>query len=243
MKINLGINIDHAATLRNMRGENDPSILEVAFEVQRGGADSITMHLREDRRHIRDEDIFIVKNHVKIPINFEMAATREMLEIALELNPTSVCIVPEKRQEITTEGGFDIKNKYHDVQAIVDVLTKKNIAVFIFVEPDVSDIEQCMRIGAAGVEIHTGAYARSFFKHTVREDQLQRIRQCAKYCKENKFIFHAGHGLNYHNIYDLLEIENLAEVNIGHAVLSQALISGIGASVRAMKNILIGNAQ
>jgi pyridoxine 5-phosphate synthase len=240
MKIKLGINIDHAATLRNSRAENDPSILEFAFAVQKGGADSITMHLREDRRHIRDNDVFLVREHCKIPLNFEMAPTIEMLDIALKLNPMSVCIVPEKRDEITTEGGLDIKNKFDLVKPVVMKLVEHKIDVFIFVEPDVESITLSQEIGATGVEVHTGAYTRSFGNTSDRKLQLEKIYVAAKYCDKINFEFHAGHGLNYHNIFELLQISNLVEVNIGHAVLSRALFSGIENAVNDMKQILTG---
>jgi len=240
MSIKLGINIDHAATLRNARGENDPSILEVAFAVQSGGADSITMHLREDRRHIRDADVFLVKEHCKIPLNFEMAATAEMLDIALRLKPMSVCLVPEKREEITTEGGLDIKANLASIKPLVARLVENRIDVFIFVEPDVEAIRASQDCGATGVEVHTGAYARAFGCTASKKEQLGRIFSAAEYCEKNRFEFHAGHGLNYHNMFELLVVPNLAEVNIGHAILARALFSGIHNAVSEMKDILSG---
>ncbi|MDH4262510.1 MAG: pyridoxine 5'-phosphate synthase [Spirochaetia bacterium] len=243
MSIKLGINIDHAATLRNARAENDPSIVEFALAVQKGGADSITMHLREDRRHIRDNDIFLVREHCKIPVNFEMAATVEMLDIALKLNPMSACIVPEKRDEVTTEGGLDIKNKLAEIKPLILKLLEYKIDVFIFVEPDIETIKYAMESGATGVEVHTGAYAHSFGNTTARKKQLEKIFSAAQFCVENNFEFHAGHGLNYHNIYELLKISNLVEVNIGHSILSRALFSGIHRAVHDMKQILSGHDQ
>ena len=241
MSIKLGINIDHAATLRNARGENDPSLIEFAFECQKGGADSITMHLREDRRHIRDEDIFLVKRHMKIPMNLEMAATKEMLDIALKLQPKSVCIVPEKREEITTEGGLDIKGQFSVVKQITQKLMENKIDVFIFVEPDVESVKISQDCGASGVELHTGAFARSFFNSDTEKIQFEKIVSSADFCKKGNFEFHAGHGLNYHNIYKLLKLKNLVEVNIGHAVIARALYSGIYNAVHDMKQIICGN--
>lgn len=239
-KMKLGINIDHAATLRNARGENDPSILEIAFEAQKGGADLITMHLREDRRHIRDADLFLVKEHIKIPVNFEMATTVEMLEIALKLQPKSVCIVPEKREEITTEGGLDIHKNYNTVKPVIRKLTENKIDVFIFVEPDAEAIKISQDCGATGVEIHTGAFARSFFNTNAKNIQMERIYRAADFCSVNKFELHAGHGLNYHNIRDLFQVPGISEVNIGHAILARALLTGLSTAVRAMKLIIHG---
>lgn len=241
MHIKLGINIDHAATLRNARGENDPSILEFALEVQKHGADSITMHLREDRRHIRDNDVFLVRDQLKIPLNFEMAANREMLEIALELNPKSVCLVPEKREEITTEGGLDIKNNKNSIQSITSSLIASQIEVFFFIEPEQEVIQLARDCGATGVEVHTGKYARSFLNQKEKELQRERIFKAADFCQKINMEFHAGHGLNYHNIPELATIKNLVEVNIGHAIISRALFTGIGKAVLDMKKLLSGN--
>lgn len=240
--IRLGINIDHAATLRNARGENDPSILEIAFEAQNGGADSLTMHLREDRRHIRDEDIFLVKKHLKIPLNMEMAATEEMLKIALELKPKSVCLVPEKREEVTTEGGLDLQKHWQKMRDLASELLKNEIEVFLFVEPDPKAIELALKAEVSGVEIHTGAYARSFLNAVEKKRQMEKIVKAAEQCQNAGLEFHAGHGLNYHNIFEVMAIKNLLEVNIGHAILARALVSGIKNAVKDMKGILDGRA-
>jgi len=243
MNVKLGINIDHAATLRNARSENDPSLLEVAFATQKGGADSLTMHLREDRRHIRDQDIFLVKEHCKIPVNLEMAATPEMLEIALRLAPKSVCLVPEKRSEITTEGGLDIQGAFLTIKPIVEKLVENKIDVFMFVEPDCDAIQRSQDCGATGVEVHTGAYARASNNSSARKQQLERIYLSAEFCDKKKVEFHAGHGLNYNNVQDLLGISNLVEVNIGHAILARAILAGMENAVQDMKKILMGQSR
>lgn len=234
----LGVNIDHIATLRNARGENDPALLEMVHEVIEGGADSLTMHLREDRRHIQDADIFEIKKHSKIPINFEMAITNEMVNIALELKPTSVCLVPEKREEQTTEGGLDISSHFERLQTIIPTLQKEEIEVYLFVEPTKADIEQSTKLNVKGVELHTGKYARSFVNRYQRQEQIQLLGQAAQTCKEFSLECHAGHGLNYHNITDILFLENLTEVNIGHAIIARSLKAGLRAAVEEMKFLL-----
>ena len=241
MSIKLGVNIDHAATLRNARGENDPSLLEIAFETQKAGADLITMHLREDRRHIRDKDVFLVREHVKIPINFEMAPASEMVDIALKLSPKSVCLVPEKREEVTTEGGLDVAGNIKIIKPVIKKLTDAKIDVFLFTEPDPEAIKISRDLGANGVEIHTGAYARAFLNSDAKKFQLDRIISASQSAAQSGFEFHAGHGLNYHNIFDLLFLENLVEVNIGHAILSRALFSGLHCAISDMKSLLTGS--
>ena len=238
MAIRLGVNIDHIATLRNTRGENDPSLVEILFEVQEGGADLITMHLREDRRHVLDHDLVEVQKHSKLPLNLEMALTKEMVEIACERCPSSICIVPEKREELTTEGGLNVEKISGLLEKSMDTFRKKNIEVFLFIEPKKKDILLAREIGVTGVEIHTGTYARSFFHHTLFKKEINRIKKAARQCLEQGVEFHAGHGLNYYNIPPLLKIENLLEVNIGHAIIAHALKTGIRKAVSKMKNIL-----
>lgn len=234
----LGVNIDHIATLRNARGENDPSLIEMVHEVIEGGADSLTMHLREDRRHIQDADIFEIKKHSKVPINFEMAVTNEMIDIALELKPASVCLVPEKREEQTTEGGLDISVHFESLQTVVSQLQKEEIEVYLFVEPNQADIEKSAKLHVKGVELHTGKFARSFINRYQRQQQLDAIKQAAKSCQEFSLECHAGHGLNYHNISSLLFLKNLTEVNIGHAIIARSLKVGLRMAVEEMKFLL-----
>ncbi|MDH5717790.1 MAG: pyridoxine 5'-phosphate synthase [Spirochaetia bacterium] len=237
-KIDLGINIDHIATLRNARAEKDPSLLEMAFCVQDGGADTITMHLREDRRHIKDDDIFSIKEHCKLPINLEMALTKEMLDIALKLHPKSVCIVPEKREELTTEGGLNVKSNLKNLHEFIPLLIKNEIEVYLFVEADINILKLCGDLKASGVEVHTGTYAQNINNNIKRNFEIEKIKKAAEYCHENNLIFHAGHGLNYQNIEPLISIENLTEVNIGHSIIARSLKTGLTSAVREMKNII-----
>jgi len=239
--ISLGVNIDHVATLRNARGGSDPSLLEMAFEAQSGGADSITVHLREDRRHIKDEDIFELKKHLKIPINFEMAITNEMVEIALKLNPESVCIVPEKREEVTTEGGLDVSRVYKQLQINISKFKKQNIEVYLFLEPVEDDIRQAAELECSGIEIHTGRYADFFLKENLFEAEYNRIVDAAFWANKLGLKVHAGHGLNYHNVNKILNTPFLSELNIGHSIVSRALKHGMQNSVRQMKDILYEN--
>ena len=237
-EIKLGVNIDHVATLRNARGEQDPSLLEIALEAQEGGAASFTMHLREDRRHIVDNDLFEIKKHAKIPINMEMALTDEMTEIALKLKPKSVCIVPENREELTTEGGLNTKDLFDRLSNGLSVFKEADIEVFLFTEPSEEAVEHAAKLGVTGIEVHTGNFARSFFHREALESELKKINYAGKLCREKHLEFHAGHGLNYHNIYSLLGIENLSEVNIGHAIISRALKTGMRQAVLEMKDNL-----
>ncbi|MES0488584.1 MAG: pyridoxine 5'-phosphate synthase [Leptospirales bacterium] len=238
-EIKLGVNIDHIATLRNARGEKDPSLIDMALEAQEGGAASLTMHLREDRRHIVDDDLFDINKHLKIPINMEMALTQEMIDIALKLKPKSVCIVPEKREELTTEGGLNTTELYDLLSESLPVFKEVDIEVFLFTEATQTAVEHAAKLGVRGIEAHTGNFARSFFHNKAHEDELKKIHYAGKLCKEKHLEFHAGHGLNYHNIYSLLHIENLSEVNIGHAIISKALKVGMRQAVHEMKNILL----
>lgn len=238
MAIDLGVNIDHVATLRNARGERDPSLVELALLAQEGGADSFTMHLREDRRHIKDEDLNDVARHSKLPINFEMALTDEMVAIALQIKPRSVCIVPEKREEVTTEGGLNVELAKEKLLPAIKELQKQRIEVCLFIEPDEETIRLSHQLGADGVEIHTGSYAHAFKNRVDCASELERIFQAAKACADLRLRLHAGHGLNYVNIQNLLKITNLKEVNIGHALISYALNVGMVRAVRKMKRIL-----
>ncbi|MCS6985193.1 MAG: pyridoxine 5'-phosphate synthase [Leptospiraceae bacterium] len=236
--IRLGLNMDHVATLRNARGENDPSLLELVFEAQDGGADLITMHLREDRRHIQDEDLFEVRKHAKLPINLEMAMTDEMLAIALDLKPHSVCLVPERRQELTTEKGLNIGEHFSRLQQFTEKLQGAGIAVFPFVEANTADLKLASIAHCQGVEIHTGHYARIWKNPYLRKQELAKIQRCAQECAELGLELHLGHGLNYFNIYDLLSLPGLEEVNIGHAIIARALKTGLQNAVSEMKAIL-----
>ncbi len=236
--INLGVNIDHIATLRNSRGENKPSLLRMLFEAEKGGADSITMHLREDRRHIQDNDIFEIKEHTQLPLNLEIALNEEMIKIALKLKPSSVCIVPERREEITTEGGLKLKAMINQLKRVQEQLKQSDIELYLFLEADESSISTAKEIGVTGVEIHTGSYARTFQNKINFQKTLNKLKSIAKLSEKEGLIFHAGHGLDYYNIKPLLDIINLKEVNIGHAIIAHSLEVGLKNAVQQMKKIL-----
>lgn len=236
--IHLGVNIDHVATLRNARGENDPNIIEMASEVTDGGADSLTMHLREDRRHVLDEDVFAIKKQMKVPLNFEMAVTEEMINIAAKLKPASVCLVPEKREEKTTEGGINLEVHFERLKKAIPFLQEQQIEVYCFIEPTPNDIALSAELKANGVEIHTGAYARAFTNRYQRQIEWEKIVAAAKLSDRHGLEFHAGHGLNYFNIAPFLKLENLTEVNIGHALIARSLKSGLKTATEEMKLLL-----
>lgn len=237
--IRLGVNIDHVATLRNARGEGDPSLIELAIEAQDGGADGLTVHLREDRRHIVDEDLPELKKHLKLPINLEIAVIDEMFNIAKSLNPKSVCLVPEKREEVTTEGGLDLKRVESELASKVKELKDADIEVFAFVEPEADIVELSAKLNLTGVELHTGAYSRTVKNAARRREEILRIRKASALCSDLALELHAGHGLNYQNIKPFIEIQNLTEVNIGHAIISRALKVGMASAVSSMRALLL----
>ncbi|MFZ5627677.1 MAG: pyridoxine 5'-phosphate synthase [Spirochaetota bacterium] len=233
--ISLGINIDHVATLRNARGENDPALIELALVAQNAGADLITVHLREDRRHIRDADIFDLIKNLKIPLNFEMALSDEILKIALEAKPTTACIVPERREEITTEGGLDVVKHLTRVTQFVKQLHLAGTETFLFIEPDEAALDAAKESGAQGIEFHTGAYARSFTNAPRRRHELERLKRAAKHAARLGLEVHAGHGLNYHNVEFVCAIEEITELNIGHAVIARSLRTGLATAIHDMR--------
>ena len=233
----LGINIDHVATLRNARGQSHPNLLKAAFVLQECKIDSITMHLREDRRHIKDDDIFLIKDKVDLPINLEIAPTEEMTKIALKLNPRSVCFVPEKRMEVTTEGGLNVSANMKKIEKLLDMLSNSKINVACFIEPDFNQIECLKSLGIATLELHTGSYADSIEKK-IKRKKLSLIQQAAKYATELGFDCHAGHGLNYENVYDIAAIMEIKELNIGHFIIGEAIFSGLKNSILKMKEIV-----
>ena len=237
--IRLGVNIDHVATLRNARGEGDPSLIELAIEAQDGGADGLTVHLREDRRHIVDEDLPELKKHLKLPINLEIAVIDEMFNIAKSLNPKSVCLVPEKREEVTTEGGLDLKSVESELTSKVKELKDADIEVFAFVEPEADIVELSAKLNLTGVELHTGAYSRTVKNAARRREEMSRIRKAGALCSDLALELHAGHGLNYQNIKPFIEIQNLTEVNIGHAIIARALKVGMASAVSSMRALLL----
>jgi len=238
--LRLGVNIDHVATIRNARGGDHPDPVRAAEIVARVGGDGITAHLREDRRHIRDEDIARIKAATDLPLNFEMAATEEMLGIALRHKPHAACIVPEKREERTTEGGLDAAGLHNQLQPIVTRLGEAGIRVSLFVEADERQVEAALRLGAPVVEFHTGEYAHAHLDgdeaRTARE--LQRIKDMASLAVEKGIEPHAGHGLTYENVQPVAAIPQIAELNIGHYLIGEAIFVGLENAVRRMRQLM-----
>ena len=234
--LRLGVNIDHVATIRNARGGDHPDPVRAAFAAAAAGADGITAHLREDRRHITDADIDRLIEHLEIPLNLEMAATAEMLDIALRHRPNAACIVPEKREERTTEGGLDAAGQHNHLAYYVDRLRGANIRVSLFIEPDPAQIEAALRLGAPVVEFHTGRYAH--VEGEARAAELRRIADAAALAAKNGIEPHAGHGLTFDNVAAVAAIPQLAELNIGHFLVGEAIFTGLEASVRQMRQMI-----
>lgn len=232
----LGVNIDHVATVRNARGCIYPSPLEAALLAETHGADLITMHLREDRRHIHDADVFAVRNAISTRLNLEMALTPEMLDNALAVQPADVCIVPEKRQEITTEGGLDVLSQQDKVAEYIQKLTAAGIRVSLFVDADSNQIKACREVAAPVIELHTGAYADAAPQQ--RRQQLARIEEAAHQASEMGIIVNAGHGLNIHNVAPIAKILAIQELNIGHALIAQAIFIGLPQAIEQMKTAI-----
>ncbi len=232
----LSINIDHVATIRNARGGTHPDPLAAALAVLEAGADGITMHLREDRRHVRDADVERVRAAIAAPLNFEMAATEEMVAIAERLRPADCCIVPEKRAELTTEGGLDLLRADAFLPEAIRRLSAAGIRVSIFVEADPAQIEAAARLGAQAIELHTGAYADA--APEARPAHLSRLRAGAKAAAAAGLACHAGHGLSYETIEDIARIPEVSEVSIGHFLVGQAVFEGLPGAVRRMKALI-----
>jgi len=237
--IALGINIDHVATLRQARRARYPDPVHAALAAEMAGADLITLHLREDRRHIQIQDVRSLKEVVKTRMNLEMAVTDEMLDIARAVRPPDVCLVPEKRQEITTEGGLDAASQVQRLKEAVAILVVAGIRVALFIDPDPQQIEAAVQIGAPVVELHTGAYAESAGSHQATE--LQRLRAGARLAASLGLEVHAGHGLNYHNVQPVAAIPEIVELNIGHAIVARAIFDGMGAAVRDMRALMVAS--
>ena len=235
-RINLGVNVDHIATLRQARGINFPDPVESALIAEKAGADSITMHLREDRRHIQDADIYNFSKEMKTHLNLEMAITSEMIQIASDLKPSDCCLVPEKREELTTEGGLNVKRSYDQVKDTCHKLTDLGIRVSLFIDPDIAQIDAASESGAPVIELHTGAYAES--KSLEKQDELDKIKKSAEYANKKGLIVHAGHGLNYENVKDVASINEIMELNIGHSIISQATYIGMEAAVKEMISLI-----
>ncbi len=232
--IALGVNIDHIATIRQARMGVEPDPIYGAFIAEQNGADQITVHLREDRRHIQERDVQILRKTIQTKLNLEMAPIPEMVTIAKNLLPDTVTLVPEKRQEITTEGGLVITS---EVKESVQALKEAGIEVSLFIEPDPEQIKLAAKCGADAVELHTGRYCQLFLEDR-HEEELKRLMKGAKLIKSSGMRVVAGHGINYKNIYPLLELEIFTEYNIGHSIISRAVFSGLAESVKTMKNII-----
>jgi pyridoxine 5-phosphate synthase len=235
-KLRLGVNIDHVATIRNARGGDHPDPVRAAILAAEAGADGITAHLREDRRHITDDDIDRLMAEIDLPLNLEMAATEEMLAIALAHRPHAACIVPEKREERTTEGGLDAAGLHNQLAYYVDKLGSANIRVSLFIEPSEAQVEAAVRLGAPVVEFHTGRYAHLDGEERARE--LKRIADCAALAVKNGIEPHAGHGLTFDNVIPVAAIPQLAELNIGHFLVGEAIFTGLDASVHRMRILM-----
>jgi pyridoxine 5-phosphate synthase len=233
----LGVNIDHVATLRQARGGRSPDPLHAALVAEQWGADSITLHLREDRRHIQDRDVRAMRGALQTRMNLEIAATAEMIAIALDLLPAEVCLVPEKRTEVTTEGGLDITAQAGVIAEACRRLAAGGIRVSIFIDPDAAQVEAAARAGAPAVELHTGAYAEARGADRARE--LARIADSARLAAAAGLVVNAGHGLDYHNVQPVASIPQLVELNIGHAIVSRAVMSGFGPAVAEMKRLMV----
>jgi len=236
MTVLLGVNIDHVATVRQARGTSYPSVIEAAQLAERAGADSITVHLREDRRHIQDADVTALCANTRTRINLEMAVTAEMLEIALEHRPADVCLVPEKREELTTEGGLDVVANRAAVAAAVDRLSKAGIRVSLFIDPDLRQLRASAEVGAPVVELHTGTYADA---HGVAEQQeLQRLHEACLAGHAMGLQINAGHGLHLGNVRPVAELPQMTELNIGHSIIARAIFVGLDAAVKEMKKAM-----
>ena len=235
-KLRLGVNVDHVATVRQARGGDNPDPVRAAILAASAGADGITAHLREDRRHISDDDIERLTKALSIPLNLEMAATEEMLAIALKARPHAACIVPEKREERTTEGGIDAAGQHNRLKSIVSELGAARIRVSMFIEPDKRQLDASKSLGAPVVELHTGAYANA--SGAERERLLEKIRQAAAYGESVGLEIHAGHGLTYDNVKAIAAIPQIRELNIGHFLMGEAMFIGLEASIRQMRALM-----
>jgi pyridoxine 5-phosphate synthase len=237
--IKLGLNIDHVATLRQVRGARYPNVVRAALLAESAGADAITLHLREDRRHIQDRDVDMLRDMLQTRMNLECAVTDEMINNALRIKPHDLCLVPERREELTTEGGLDVVRYFDAVKAACGRCIEAGIRVSLFIDPDPKQIDAARRTGAPVVELHTGKYADA---DSVPEHdrELARIRAAAEHAHTQGLQVNAGHGLHYHNVQDIAAIPDLAELNIGHAIIAESLFIGLEAAVKKMKVLLSG---
>ena len=236
--IRLGVNIDHVATIRNARGGNLPELSRAAKIVESSGADLLTVHLREDRRHVNEMDLETILNTINIPLNLEIAANPEMVLIAKKYKPHSVCFVPENRQELTTEGGLDVCLNFNYLKKIISPLLQSEINVALFIDPNIEQLIATHKLGIKTVEFHTGAYANAFLNKDKVELELKKIRESVKYAKEHNINSHAGHGLNYENVSLIASIPNIHELNIGHFLIGEAIFEGLKKSILKMRHVI-----
>ena len=235
--VRLGVNIDHVATLRNARGGQDPHLLQLALAVEEAGADGITIHLREDRRHIRDEDVWLLRSHLRTPMNLEMAATDEMVRIALKAMPKACCIVPEHRREVTTEGGLNVVDQLSELGMQVAKLSDAGIEVSLFIDADRDQIQAAHDIGATVVELHTGEYANASTTQTV-DQELERLEEASAFAQSLGLVVNAGHGLTKFNVAPIAAIKGVNELNIGHSLIARSLMVGLPTAVREFREIM-----
>lgn len=233
----LGVNVDHVATVREARRTFEPDPVEAAFIAEKAGAGCITVHLREDRRHIRDRDVFILRKTVQTKFNLEMAMNSRIVSIALDVHPDQITLVPEKRQELTTEGGLDAIKNYARLQGIVKKFKKKNILVSFFIDPNPEQVQASADCGADTVEFHTGEYANAK-NNKNRKQELLKLTESARFALKKKLHVNAGHGLNYYNVKGVLQLPGLEELHIGHSIISRAVIAGMERAVRDMMELI-----
>lgn len=233
----LGVNIDHIATLRQVRGTRFPEPVQAALIAEQAGADSITAHLREDRRHIQDRDIYQLKDMIHTRLNMEMAVTDEMIDIAVKVRPDACCLVPEKRAELTTEGGLDVLTNLSHLQWACEKLATAGVEVSLFIDPEQAQIDAAIKAGAPVIELHTGCYAEAKTSKQQR-DELERIRIAARYAHSAGLQVNAGHGLNFYNVEAICAIPEIVELNIGHSIIAQAIFSGLAQTVTNLKQLM-----
>ncbi len=238
MRKRLGVNIDHVATLRNARGEKHPDPYTVALNVLKAGANSITVHLREDRRHIKDKDLKILLSNKSIPINLEIASNPKMINIALKNKPSFICLVPEKRNEITTEGGLNLKKNKNKIKKILEIFNKNNIRTSLFINPSLKDIKLSKILGSKCIEIHTGKISNQIKQKKNYSKELNKIKKCAFYAKNLGLEVHAGHGMDYKTTKILNKVEQIEEFNIGHFIIGESVSYGISKVVKQFMEIL-----
>ena len=234
--MDLGVNIDHIATIRQARGTNYPSVLDAAVLAEKAGADSITLHLREDRRHMQDKDLYELKPLLKTKMNLELAPVNEMLKIALDVLPEDVCLVPERREEKTTEGGLDLIKNFSNIKNISDELSNAGVRVSLFIAPEIDQIDKAIEMKVPIIELHTGNYAD--FKDEEKDKELIKIQHATQYARKAGILVNAGHGLHYENVQNIAKINGIHELNIGHAIVAKALFVGWENAVIEMKEII-----